>query len=61
MATDSNGTRSGRRATAMSRCLDGALRCDLPLVIVSVTLVAVQSTWGDSKHVAFRRVNPFFR
>ena len=38
-----NGERSGLRATAVSRCLVSALRCDLPWIIVSVTLVAVQS------------------
>lgn len=43
MLTALNDKRSGLRATAMSRCLVSALRCDLPWIIVSVTLVAVQS------------------
>jgi hypothetical protein len=43
MTTGFNGMRVGLRETAMSRFLVSVLRCDLPLIIFSVTLAAVQS------------------
>lgn len=43
MVTGSSGMRRGSRATAIGRSLVSALRYDLPWIMVSVTLVAVQS------------------